>query len=73
MIPQGIKCRAMHQPRSHASSHGWWWTPQRDAKLRYVMEKYDDYEKASRVLGIPQGQRGWVIKRWNAMKFGRVA
>lgn len=34
-----------------------WWTPERDAKLRYIMEKYGpvDYfeavRKASRVLG----------------------
>lgn len=42
--------------RSHSKYRGGylsWWTPERDAKLRYVMERYNDREKAARVLGVP--------------------
>ena len=42
-------------------SHNAWWTPERDAKLRYVMETYGDPDKAARVLGQP---RHAVMRRW---------
>jgi hypothetical protein len=54
----------------HPCAKSWWWTPERDAKLRYVMEHYGDLEKAVRVLGLPSGNGGWVIRRWNHLRFG---
>jgi hypothetical protein len=48
---------------------GWrpdgWWTEQRLAKLRYLMETYDDADKAGRVLGA---SGGCCARKWNWIK-----
>lgn len=44
-----------------AGAKDYWWTPARDAKLKYVMETYDDLQKASRVLGCSERV---AIRRW---------
>jgi hypothetical protein len=44
----------------HASEHENWWTPDRDAKLLYVVITYPfDFQKAALLLGCPL----WVVRR----------
>lgn len=65
LVGQGHRGYQSQFHRRPKDAHSWWWTPERDAKLRYVMEKYDDFEKAARVLGIGTRSARW---RWNSIK-----
>lgn len=57
----------------HASANAWWWTKERDAKLLHIMDTYHDLAKAGRVLGIPEGQRGWMVERLRDLRRKRAA
>jgi hypothetical protein len=58
--------------RSHQCAFRHWWTPERDAKLLYVMQVHDDLVKAARVLGVPPGNGGWLINRLKDYRQGRA-
>lgn len=65
--PTGIKVWTRPTAYGRAHNYDWWWTPERLAKLRYVMEKYDDVAKAARVLGCSEGNVRW---RWIGLRDG---
>lgn len=60
-------CRAVTMPGFRPN---YWWTQPRKDKLRYVMETYDDIEKAARVLGVSVGgaAKMWAWIRWEEAK-----
>lgn len=51
----------LRQPSERGRKAGFW-TPERNAKLCYVMQKYNDLAKAARVLGVSERlcYRQWV-------------
>lgn len=55
----------------HAVFRRFWWNPDRDVKLLYVMERYNDTEKACRVLGLPYRQRGAIFLRLKTLRYWR--
>jgi hypothetical protein len=72
VIPQSYLVRAQFGPARHPCCKSYWWTPERDAKMLFVMEVYDDVAKAARVLGLPSGQGGWIIGRLKKYRNGRA-
>jgi hypothetical protein len=65
LIGQGHRGYQTSGYRRPKDANQWWWTPERDAKLRYVMEKYNDPAKAARVLGIGIRSARW---RWGSLQ-----
>jgi hypothetical protein len=64
LIGQGHRGYQTSGYRRPKDANEWWWTQQRDEKLRYVMENYNDIAKAARVLGIGIRSARW---RWNSL------
>lgn len=69
-VPQNLKIAGTALVRDHPAFHSWWWTPARLEKLRYVMTKYDDLEKAARVLSCPMHCAKF---RWDKLNKGGKA
>lgn len=70
-VPQNLRISGVAPARSHPSGPSgftWWWSKARLEKLQYVMTKYNDLDKAARVLCCP---RHCAEFRWRQMNKGK--
>lgn len=72
LIPQRLLVGGPPAKRRTPCAWRSWWTPERDAKMLFVMEVYGDLTKAARVLGIPPGNGGWIVKRLKNYRNGKA-